>query len=109
MNEAVQELLKNAGILGPIVIFFGWYILLKDRQIAAERKAAAEERTALVNELKESNEARIRDAHQQINALMGLNDKWMAALNANTVVMSEIKTLLAVFRNRRDMPRADDG
>lgn len=90
MEDAVHELLRNAGILGPIVIFFGWYILLKDRQIKD-----------LQNQLKEANEARVKDAQGQVAELMGLNDKWVAALNANTVVLQEIKTLIAVLRSKR--------
>jgi endo-beta-N-acetylglucosaminidase D len=97
MEAAVQELLRNAGILGPIVIFFGWYILLKDRQIKD-----------LQNQLKEANEARVKDAQGQVAELMGLNDKWVAALNANTVVLSEIKTLIAILRAKTG-ESSDDG
>lgn len=90
MEAAVQELLRNAGILGPIVIFFGWYILLKDRQIKD-----------LMAQLKEANDARVKDAQGQVAELMGLNDKWVSALNANTVVLSEIKTLITILRPKR--------
>lgn len=88
MEQAVHELLRNAGILGPIVIFFGWYILLKDRQIKE-----------LQGQLKEANEARVKDAQGQVAELMGLNDKWVSALNANTVVLQEIKTLITILRS----------
>ncbi|MGD9749364.1 MAG: hypothetical protein AB7W59_00050 [Acidimicrobiia bacterium] len=88
MEQAVHELLRNAGILGPIVIFFGWYILLKDRQIKE-----------LQGQLKEANEARVKDAQGQVAELMSLNDKWVSALNANTVVLQEIKTLITILRS----------
>ena len=97
MQEAVQELLRNAGILGPIVIFFGWYILLKDRQLKEMRQ-----------ELKEANESRVKDAQGQVAELMSLNDKWVTALNANTVVLQEIKTIFAIIRERRRHDRDDD-
>lgn len=92
MEAAIQELLRNAGILGPIVIFFGWYILLKDRQIKS-----------LQAELKEANLARVKDAQGQVAELMALNDKWVSALNANTGVLTEIKTLIAILRKRGDL------
>jgi hypothetical protein len=87
MQEAVQELLRNAGILGPIVIFFGWYILLKDRQL----KDMAAQLAAV-------NDARVKDAQAQVAELMNLNDKWVTALNSNTVVLQEIKTLITIIR-----------
>lgn len=96
MEQAVRELLRNAGILGPIVIFFGWYILLKDRQIKD-----------LQNQLKEANEARVKDAQGQVAELMGLNDKWVSALNANTGVLQEIKTVIAILRSGSRPPPKD--
>lgn len=83
MTEAVQELLRTGGILAPIVILFGWYILNKDREIKELRK-----------ELSEAHEARTRDAQGVVTELMGMNDKWTGALNSNTLVLSEIKTLI---------------
>jgi hypothetical protein len=108
MEAAVQELLRNAGILGPIVIFFGWYILLKDRQIKDLLNQLKEANEAHSKQLKEANEARVKDAQGQVAELMGLNDKWVAALNGNTVVLSEIKTLIAILRAKTGEP-SDDG
>jgi hypothetical protein len=108
MTDAVQELLRTGGILAPIVILFGWYILNKDRELKEVRK-----------ELSESQEARTADAKAITAELINLNDKWMAAINANTQVMnsntqvmSDIKGIIARdsqsgYRGRR--PGGTDG
>jgi len=90
MDEAAQKFLETAGILGPIVIFLGWYIWSKDKHIKAVTKT-----------LTEIQENRIKDAKGVNAGLMELNDKWMDALNANTTALNEMRTVLTLIREER--------
>lgn len=90
MDEAVSRFLETAGILGPIVIFLGWYIWAKDKQIKA-----------LSKQLTDIQEARINDAKGVNAGLMELNDKWMEALQANTMALNEMRTVLTLIREDR--------
>lgn len=88
MEPAVTKLLETAGLLGPILVLFGWYILSKDREIRELRI-----------QLSEAQEARTKDAKAVVTELMELNDKWVAALNGNTSVLQETRTMLTIFRH----------
>ncbi len=104
MDAAVNEFLRNAGILGPIIIFLGWYIWAKDKQIKVKDKV-----------IEAVQEARVQDAKSVNEALMELNDKWLNALNANTTATSELKTVMTLIRetmqrvSRRPGVVGDDG
>ncbi len=87
MDEAVNEFLRNAGILGPIIIFLGWYIWAKDKQIKVKDKV-----------IETVQESRVQDAKTVNAALMELNDKWLNALNANTSATNELKTVMTLIR-----------
>ena len=87
MDAALNEFLRNAGILGPIIIFLGWYIWAKDKQIKLKDKV-----------IETVQEARVQDAKSVNEAMMELNDKWLTALNANTTATSELKTVMTLIR-----------
>jgi len=89
MEEALEKFLETAGILGPIVVFLGWYVWTKDKQIKE-----------LLEKLEKNHEARTRDAQEVQDALLKFNTTWSEALNANTAAMGEIKTLLVILRER---------
>jgi hypothetical protein len=83
VTSAVTSFLESAGTLAPVLLAFGIYILKKDKRI-----------DALQAEVAEAHEARVRDAQAVTEGLIKLNDKWMAALNANTTAMNNIREAL---------------
>ncbi len=87
MDAALNEFLRNAGILGPIIIFLGWYIWAKDKQIKLKDKV-----------IETVQEARVQDAKTVNEALMELNDKWLNALNANTATTKELHGVMTLMR-----------
>jgi hypothetical protein len=91
VTSAVTSFLESAGTLAPVLLAFGWYILKKDRQI-----------TALQTALTEAHESRVRDAQAVTEGLIKLNDKWMAALNANTSAMNSIREALYKHEDEED-------
>lgn len=95
MDAAVQKFLEYAGILGPIIIFLGIYIILKDKQIKALQKTITDQ-----------GDRRVADAQQVNEGLMELNDKWMAALTQNTAALNEMRTVLMLIREDRNRARS---
>lgn len=90
MDEAVGKFLEHAGVMGPIVIFLGWYIWAKDKQIKAQHK-----------QIIDLQENRINDAKGVNDGQMKLNDKWMEVLQSNTTALNEMRTVLTLIREDR--------
>jgi hypothetical protein len=80
MPDAVISALVNAGILGPVLIALGVYVLRRDaaheKAIAAHEKAHA----ALQAKLDEAQGKRVDDAQKVAGVLLELNDRWQKLL-----------------------------
>lgn len=92
MPEAVVNALINAGILGPILIASGWYVLHLQRKLS------------------ESQEKRVEDAQKVASQLLELNDRWAEVVSEQTEAANEQKHLIESVRELlRDLKSTLDG
>lgn len=80
MPEAVINALINAGILGPILIAAGWYVLHLQRKLT------------------ESQEKRVEDAQKVAGQLLELNDRWAEIFSEQSAADEDQKRLLESLR-----------
>lgn len=81
MPESVVNALVNAGILGPILIAAGWYVLHLQRKLS------------------ESQEKRVEDAQKVAVQLLELNDQWAGVVAEQVAAQEEQKRLVEGVRN----------
>lgn len=80
MPDSVVNALVNAGILGPIIIAAGWYVLHLQRKLS------------------ESQEKRVVDAQKVAAQLLDLNDRWAEVVGEQVGAIEEQKRLIEGVR-----------
>jgi hypothetical protein len=83
MPEAVTDALINAGILGPILVAVGWYVLRLQRQLTDAHAKTAE-----------AQEKRVEDAQRVATQLLELNDRWSETVAAQSAAFDEQRNLI---------------
>lgn len=98
MDAVVHMILQTGGVLAPILVLFGWYILQKDKR---ERE--------LHMKLMEVQEKRIADAQMVANRVMEISDQWAATFQENTRAIDEVRALISQLRVDLIVRRREEG
>ncbi len=83
MPPAVINALVNAGILGPILLAVGWYVLRLQRQLTEAHAKTTE-----------AHEKRVDDAQRVATQLLELNDRWAQIVAAQVAASEEQQRLI---------------
>jgi len=89
-TEVLTELIRM-GILGPIVVALGWFVL--KQQSAIEKLHEAN-----VAELKKLHDARALETQQFIDRLFALNETWQRVLKTNSDLSADTVSTLGSVR-----------
>ncbi len=76
MPDSVISALINAGVLGPVLIAVGWYVLRLQR------------------ELRVTQEKRVEDAQRVATQLLDLNDRWSEVVAEQTHAFEQQQQLI---------------
>jgi len=96
VDDALKAFLANAGILGPILVAVGWYVLRLGR-----------ENRVLIQDLKEIQEKRTADAQAVTERILDVTDRFnqisqdtQIALTQNTQAIVDLKEAIRDIRTR---------
>lgn len=113
MSDAVISALLNAGILGPVLICMGWYVLKRDAENQKKLDEALQRELAANIRALEAQQKRVEDAQAVAGTLLALNDRWQGVINevvrttgATNQTMERIRETLDKVWDRLHLPRS---
>lgn len=106
MPDVVINALVNAGLLGPVLIAVGLYVLRRDRDHAEAMKDAQkkldEANSRTISATLDAHSKRVEDAQRVAGALLEREDKWQRIIQDSSHAAAETNNSLERVRETLD-------